>query len=137
MAGAQSGFRYEESYVANADLSAKQFFCVKYVAASAPVKVDLCAAATDVCAGILQNKPSASGRNASVCHLGISKAVSDGSGTAIAVGDTVGTDANGRVIKKATNDNGLIGVALDASSAVGTIIRVRLYGQVVPFRTLT
>lgn len=133
MAGAQSAFVYDESYTANADLSTKQFFCVKYVAGP---KVDLCSAATDRCIGILQTKPSASGRNASVRHLGISKAVSDGTAP-IAVGDTVGADANGRVIKKTTNDNGLIGEALDASSAVGTIIRVRLYGQVVPFRTLT
>jgi hypothetical protein len=133
MAGAQSAFVYDESYAANADLSAKQYFCVKYVAGP---KVDLCAAATDRCVGVLQNKPAASGRNSVVRHHGITKAVSDGSGTAIAVGDPVGTDANGRVVKKATADYGLIGEALDASSALGTIIRVRLYGQIVPFRTI-
>ena len=135
MAGAQSGFGYDESWIANADLSTKQFFCVKLVAGP---KVDLCAAATDRAFGILQNKPSASGRNTAVRHLGISKAVSDGSGTAIAVGDLVGTDANGRVIKKATADNGVVGVALDASSAVGTIIRVFLLAPGTSvFRTLT
>ena len=69
-------------------------------------------------------------------HLGITKAVSDGSGTSIAIGDQVGTDGNGRVVKKATADYGTIGEAMDASSASGTIIRVRLFGGIVPFRTL-
>src|SRR5262245_51388548 len=134
MAGAQSAFIYDESYAANADLSTKQFFGMKYVAGP---KVDTVAATTDRGVGILQNKPAASGRNAVVRHLGISKAVSDGSGTAIAIGDTLGFDSSGRVVKKTTADNGIIGEALDASTAAGTIIRVRLYGQLVPFRTLT
>lgn len=132
MAGAQSANVHDESYIANADLSTKQYFCVKLAAGP---KVALCAAATDRAIGILQNKPAADGRNASVRHLGISKAVSDGT-SAIAVGDLVGTDANGRVVKKATADYGAIGEALDASAAVGTIIRVRLFGATIPFRTL-
>lgn len=108
------------SMKANADLSAKQFFCVEMTAADT---CDLVNAATDRVLGILQNKPKSS-EAAQVRCLGVSKAVSDGSGTAIAVGDYVGADANGRLIKKGTADNAVLGLAMDASSASGTVIRV-------------
>ena len=58
--------------------------------------------------------------------LGIAPVVSDGSGTAIAVGDYVGPSSAGKAIKKATADNSVAGIALDASSADGTVIRVLL-----------
>jgi hypothetical protein len=118
----QSSFVWDESFKANSDLSAKQFFCVKITAADT---VDLTSGATDRVIGILQDKPK-SGHAGGVRILGMSKAVSDGSGTSIAAGDYVGTDGNGRVIKKATADYSVCGIALDASSALGTVIRVLL-----------
>jgi hypothetical protein len=70
----------------------------------------------------------------SVMTDGIAKVVSDGSGTAIAAGDQVGSDANGRAVKVTTVDRLTQGEAMDASAALGTVIRVKLRIG-VPFRT--
>jgi|SRR5229473_6726651 len=126
-----SGFAWDESFKANADLSAKQWYAVKLTAADT---VDMASAATDLCVGILQNKPT-SGHAAEVRILGITKVSSDGSGTAIVVGDRVGPNASSQIVKKATADYNAMGIALDASSAAGTIIRVLLIPGMV-FRTL-
>lgn len=107
---------------ANSDLSAKQFFLVKQTAADT---VDLVAANTDVCFGVLVNAPKAN-QAASVCTDGVSKVVSDGSGTSIAAGDRLAADSSGRVVKNTTVDRLVIGVAMDASTAAGAVIRVKL-----------
>lgn len=107
---------------AGADQSAKQFFIVKQ---SAVDTVILTAATTDRPFGVLSNAPK-SGQAAEVVVDGVAKVVSDGSGTAIAAGDQVGTDASGQAIKCTTNDRPLLGEAMDASSALGTVIRVKL-----------
>lgn len=118
MSSNQSTFIWDESFTANADLSAKQFYALKLVAGP---KVDIPSAATDRCIGILQNKPT-SGHAASVRLLGQTQVYSDGSGTAIAVGDYLGTSATGTLVKKATADYNVLGLALGASSAAGTRI---------------
>ncbi len=115
---------------ANSDLSAKQFFCVKQTAADT---VDLCSAATDRTFGVLQNAPKAN-QAAEVQTDGIAKVSSDGSGTAIAAGDQLSVDANGRAVKCTTADRLTLGEAMDASSATGTVIRAKLRIG-VPFRT--
>jgi len=117
---------------ANSDLSAKQGFCMKLVTNGDTV--DLIAAATDRFAGVLLNNPQA-GQAAEVQYLGQATAVADGSGTAIAAGDLVGPDANGRMIKKATNDFNVAGVSRDACAIQGGVIRVLLTPNAV-FRTL-
>lgn len=112
------------SYQANADLTAKQYFCVELLNTE---KVDVCNAATDIAFGILQNDPAANQAAQVRVHPGSkSKVVSDGSGTAIAVGDLVGTNNAGKVVKKTTNNDWIVGVAEDPSTADGTIITVRL-----------
>lgn len=105
---------------AAADYSAKQFYAMKMTTADTATLVS---AAADRTIGILQNKPKAD-EAAQVRCMGISKAVSDGSGTAIAVGDYVGSNASGKMVKKATADYTAFGLAMDASSADGTVIRV-------------
>jgi hypothetical protein len=107
---------------AASDLSAKQYYAVKLTAADT---VDAIAAATDRVAGILVNKPK-QGQAATVVTAGVCECVSNGGGTAIAVGDLVGPDATGKMVKKATADFNACGVAHDASTADGVIIRVRL-----------
>ena len=115
---------------ANSDLSAKQFFIVKQTAADV---VDLTAAVTDRPFGVLGNAPKIN-QAAEVVTDGVTKVSSDGNAGAIAAGDQLGTDANGRAIKCTTLDRPLLGEAMDASTAVGTVIRVKLRaGQV--FRT--
>lgn len=123
-------FVWDESFKAEQDLSAKQYYAMELSAAD---QVDTCDGLQDKVIGILQNKPAAAGRAAQVRILGITKWVSDGSGTAIAVGDYVGTSAAGKAIKKATNDYTVRGIALDASSADGAVIRVLLLGP-QPYR---
>lgn len=120
----KSAWVWDESYKAAADLTAKQYYVVELTAADT---VNVCNAATDVAWGILQNKPNTN-QGANVRHLGISMGVSDGSGTAIAVNDWVGPNSSGVLVKKATADYSTIGIAMDASSASGTVIRVRLIG---------
>lgn len=115
---------------ANADLSAKQFFLVKQTAADT---VDLVSAVTDRTFGVLLNAPKAN----QACEVqtdGIAKCVSDGSGTSIAAGDPLAADTSGRVVKNATTDRLGVGVAMDASTAAGTVIRVKL-NIGIPFRT--
>lgn len=107
---------------ANSDLSAKQFYIVKQTAADT---VDLTSAVTDRAFGVLANAPKQN-QAAEVQTDGVAKVVSDGSGTAIAAGDQVGTDTSGRAVKCTTNDRPLLGEAMDASSAAGTVIRVKL-----------
>lgn len=110
------------NFKANSDLSAKQFFIVKQTAADT---VDLTSATTDRPFGVLGNAPKANAA-AEVVTDGIAKVASDGSGTSIAGGDQVGTDANGRAVKCTTADRPLLGEAMDASTALGTVIRVKL-----------
>jgi len=129
--GAQSGLVWDESFQSNASMSGNQFYLVKLNTSqtgSQHPQVVLVAAATDPAIGVLQNKPAAANRGATVRMLGISKAVSDGSGTAINPGDFVGPNASGVCIKKATPDNYVIGRALMPSTASGTIIDILLFG---------
>lgn len=112
---------FDHSFKAAADLTTKQFYLVKLTAADT---VGLGAATSDTCIGVLQNKPNST-QAAQVRILGVTKAVSDGT-TAISVGDKVGTSAAGKAVKVTTQDRPIIGTALSASSADGTIISVLL-----------
>lgn len=119
----EGAFVYDESYKAGADLSAKQFLAMKVTAADTATVV---AAASDIPIGILQNKPT-SGHAASIRMAGISKAV-QAAGT-IAVSNYVGADSNGKMVKITPAASGsvespAIGIALDAGTADGTVIRV-------------
>ena len=128
----QSGAVFDHTFKAAADQSAKQYYFLKYSAADT---VAVCSAAADRAIGVLMNKPAAAGQAADVRILGIAPVVSDGSGTAIAVGDLVGPSSAGKAVKKATADYSAAGIALDASSADGTVIRVLLIPGAV-FRML-
>ena len=75
--------------VAGASLAAKQFYFVKLSAANTVV---VCAAATDVPIGVLQNNP-VSGGAATVCVQGVTKVSSD---AAVTAGALIGTSADGQ-----------------------------------------
>lgn len=79
-----------ESFKANADLSAKQFYFVKL---TGDRQVGICAAATDKPIGVLQNKPDASGKAAEVMVVGRTKLSAD---AALVAGDLIGTSADGQ-----------------------------------------
>lgn len=111
---------FDLSFIANADFTSKQFYATELTAADT---VDVCNAATDLVIGVIQNNPP-SGSAATIRTAGITKWVSDGSGTAIAVGDKVGTNNAGKAVKKASANDLVFGIALSPSSADGTIIDV-------------
>lgn len=122
MATEMDGFFYT-GLTAENDLSAKQYFIVE--AGASAGQVDVTDAATDTPIGVLMNDPTA-GQAALVKHDGIGKVESDGSGTAISMWDALANDASGRAVVTTTDNDWIIGYALEASSASGTIIKVLL-----------
>jgi hypothetical protein len=113
-----------ETLEASADLSAKQFYIVKM---STTRKIDVCDSAA-AAHGVLQDKPkSGEDGNVAVCGAGgITRLVVDGSGTAIAAGDYIKSNASGKGIKGAVDKDRVIGKALEAATADGIIIAVDL-----------
>lgn len=120
--------------VASGDLSTSQYLFVN-VNGSGEVAV---AAAGDPAIGVLQNKPSAQGRSATVRVLGVSKVEA---GAAITVGARVASNASGKAVTATaatvdTSDAGVasdavvgsnvLGIALEAAAADGDIIPVLL-----------
>ena len=97
------------TWPASADLSAAQYKFVKFNGSG---KIAVAAAITDVCIGILQNKPNADGKPAIVMMDGISKCAAN---EAIAEGDIVGTSTDGQGQPVAAT-NKAYGVALDVVS---------------------
>lgn len=105
---------------ASGDLSAEQFTAMVVdgngQAAQAGAAVNI--------AGVLQNNPSAAGREAAIVSTGITKGVA---GAAVAAGAYLMTDANGEFVT-AVATNELAGIALQAAGAQGEIIPVLLRG---------
>ena len=115
MAWTIPGFSFTR--VAGADLSSAQY---KYVKLSTTDTVILCAAATDVPIGILQNAP-ASGAEATIMVTGISKVSSD---AALSIGNQIGTSADGQADAKTAGSDTteyVVGVVLEASSGAGAL----------------
>ena len=105
------------SFEAGEDLSAAQYHFVKLTTTGT---IEVCDAATDKPIGVLQDNPP-SGSPGSVMILGISKIRVEeaAAGTAIAVGDGVGTGANGRADKKLVAETAqyVVGQALELAAA--------------------
>src|SRR5437660_8112683 len=126
------GYVFDDSLVAAADLSAKQFFGVKLDTTEG--QCALGAAVTDICYGILLNKPK-SGETAAVRVMGRCKAVVDGSGTAIAIGDRLGLNGSGQLVKAHTADRPNCAIALQAATTAGAVIEVLMLPGSTAFRT--
>lgn len=107
------------SWPANADLSAKQFYGLQLLTTEL---IDL-ADATVRCIGILQNTPTAN-QAGSVRLVGISRAIVDGSGTAIACMDALAPNASGIMVKTTADNDEVIAYALQASTAANDYIAV-------------
>lgn len=113
-----------ESFKAGADLRTKQYYAVEL--GSTADTVTVCNAATDPAIGILQNKPNTN-EAAEVLAVGFGQAITDGSGTAIAIGDWLGPNASGVLVKKATADFSVCARAMEASTTNGAIIKVLVF----------
>jgi len=102
---------------ASGDLSADQF---KFVTINSSGQAVL-AGAGAVIVGVLQNKPSAQGDAATIWGPGtLSKVVA---AAAIAKGEEVTPDANGRAVVSSTGDY-IVGQCTEAASALGELISV-------------
>lgn len=107
------------TFEAGADLSAKQYFFVTQAAGDGqidPTGDGLLAA------GVLQNKPDAAGKAATVACGGISKV---SAGAAFSRGDILSADANGEANTIASGDYPLAR-ALEAALAAHDIVSVQL-----------
>lgn len=114
-----------QSYTAGADLSAKQYYAMKFSAAKT---VTVCAALTDVPCGILQNAP-ASGGTAVVMHLGRSKVSSD---SALSAGNLIGTSADGQLDPKTIGTDTthyVIGQVVEPSTAAAGLASALINGM--------
>jgi hypothetical protein len=114
---------YEENLVcvtmeAGQDLSAKQFYFVEFATDG---QIDP-AGDGGRAEGVLQNKPSAAGRAATVAISGISKVVAGG---AITKGNLVSSNSSGKAQVAGTNDV-ILGVAMETATADGELIAVLL-----------
>jgi hypothetical protein len=103
-------------------LAAKQYYAVQLTTVSG-VEVLSLADATVRAVGILQDTP-APGVAGSVMLMGISRAITDGSSTAIAAMDALAPDANGKLVKTTTDNDEVVAYALEPSTADGQIIAV-------------
>lgn len=111
------------SLKAAADLSALQFRIMKISAART---INKATAATDLFAGVLQDKPAAAGRAATLRVAGISKIEC---GATVTVGAMLTSDSVGRCIDIASGSGETdhhIGIALEAGADAGVFIPVLL-----------
>jgi|GEM_PF-2510652 len=92
----------------------------RFVKVTGKAQCGLATAAADRVVGVLQNKPQQPGAAATVGIWGVSFVTAGG---AVAAGDSVDPDADGRAVKSAGRGNG---VALSASANAGELISVLL-----------
>ena len=121
----------DDSFRATTDMRLLMYAPVKLTTTKDWVAV--CAAAADRVFGILYGKPNV-GDAARIVLLGRCSAKVDGSGTAIAIGDYLGSNAAGTMlVKKATADYSVCAMALDVCTISGGIIDVQFWGGMATF----
>ncbi len=115
---------------AGADLSAKQYLVGKLASTAGSVVIaGTLNSTTNPAAfvGVIMNKP-ASGEEVEFAIDGIVKAIAATS--TIAIGDRLWANSTGRLTDAGTTDNGyFLGRALEAASAAGDIITLKLAGN--------
>lgn len=100
-------------YDVDADLSAKQFYCVKQ--STTANRLSLCDTDGEIFVGVLQNKPNAAGGAATVMMSGITKLVA---AETLAPGDFWGTDSAGKAKKVESTITGA-----DVGDYIGGVIK--------------
>lgn len=108
---------------AGANLTTHQYKWVK--AASTAGQVLVANATTDNALGILQNDPN-TGEAAYVVSLGVSKMIAGVNDLAVA--DRIGWNTTGQGVDHTTDNRRIGAVALEASTAIGDIVRVLVRG---------
>lgn len=108
------------TFEAGGDLSSDQH---RFVMLSAG-KVIVCTAVTDKPVGILQNKPAATGRAASVMIRGCSKVIAAAD---LAVGNEVGTDDDGEAVAYVHGTDStkyIVGYVVDENANAGELATI-------------
>lgn len=101
-----------------------QYRVVKFSAATTDAVINV-AATTDVAVGVVQDDPT-QGQPALVQNEGIAVCIAGVND--LAAGENVGFNSTGQVADHTTDNRMSLGRALDASTAVGDLVRVALYG---------
>lgn len=114
---------YSITLEAGEDLSAHQFRFVDVSTSVARTCISVGSAGSTRTIGVLQNDPDAAGKAATVGVMGVSRVEA---GEAIAVGDYIAANADGKALDADTQDQVILGVALEAATATGQIIPVKL-----------
>ena len=110
------------SWIAGEDLRAHQFKAVQAGEDGAMVRSD----GTALVMGILQDQPIL-GEQGLVMVLGVSKCIVDGSGTEIGVGMALSVgDDDGVLVPADTDEQPVVGFALQGTAETGAIISVLL-----------
>lgn len=109
--------------VASADLSASQYHFVTLTGTG----IAVAAVAGGRAIGVLQDKPSALGRQCLVWGEGATTKVV--AGGAITPGQTVSSDGSGQAVHDVTTGHHILGYALDSAGASGDIVTVFLVYQ--------
>ena len=104
--------------VAAGSLASNQYYIVIAASTAGAVKVGS-TKATDKILGVLQNDP-ADGEAAEVMFSGISKVAAE---TSVAYGDAITVSTTGRAKTTTTDGDQILGIALEASSSAGDLIR--------------
>lgn len=108
-------------YTSAGDLSAEQYTFVKRSAGMTIVQ----SGDGDEAVGVLWNAPTAAGQAATVVVGGRPNVYA---GAAIANGAEIASDANGNAVTAVATDV-VLGYALHAASAAGTLVQVELLGE--------
>lgn len=109
------------TYLAAADLSAKQYFIVN---ANSSDRINI-AGAGGQAVGVLQDDPAAAGRAACVAVSGVSKVVAGGTCTA---GSFAASDSAGKAVNAASGDIA-IGKFRSGTSTAGDIVSMEVMPQ--------
>jgi hypothetical protein len=110
---------FEATFTSSGDLSAGRY---KFVKISAAQTVALTGAG-ERAIGVLTNAPDAAGKPASVRILGTVEVMC---GAAVAAGNLLKSDANGKAINASVANDDFFGIALEAATADGDIIEALL-----------
>ena len=102
---------------ASASLTTKQYYFVKM---SGEKTVTVCAATTDKPIGVLQNNP-ASGEEATVCAIGVTKVSGDAD---LNYGDSIGTSADGEAAAYTASDTTkyIVGQVIEGNTAAHGLV---------------
>lgn len=129
---ATENFHFDRTFEASADLTTSQY---KFVEMDTNGKVAACNAATDIPAGVLQNKPN-TGQAAQVRVLGETKVQAD---AALTIGLTIGTSADGQADSKIVGTDVteyIVGYVVGAAGAAGELATV-IIDCIAPSRGVT